>query len=153
MTLSVKRIAAVLNNPPIDHGISLNYGAVACPTQSVVESAVHELAHAVVLRFPLRARGWSADLTDRIDDAIKTQWWEASGWRHAGEWQEIMTLAAERHVLRALNLRCWNMVTLGAAHRDGFDPELVYRNERAPISRVRAQRVLGLLERIQREDL
>lgn len=138
--------------------IDLDYGVVGFWKHlSVVESAVHEIAHAVCLDLDKATdfdiaviSGPVRDILGDMGDAEKKI--KGGPW-HRSTWQEMLTLAVEELVLRKLNLRIWRSVIIAAAIRDGDGiygsfVGFVERSKKTKIAKRRARRVMRILDEI-----
>lgn len=143
-----------LCDPRRSKGWDLDLGYDVVPRWSklsIVESAVHEIAHAVCLRLDRKDRvEWEATLPN-VSGAVAEALGRFTDSRRL--WQEILTLAAEELVLRRLNLRVWHIVAWRAARRSAKGREqwfmgCVRRAARWKITRRRADRVMCILDDI-----
>lgn len=130
-------------------GISTDYGIwIARPNLSIVESGVHELAHAVSLRLRLGTppTKYIANLSTRVGKRCD----ELIGDAEAIE--EDRALAIEWLVLRRLGLRIGRQVVEAAAQRDHGDVDVRLSKVRELMklekTQRQAQRVLHILDAI-----
>jgi len=121
------------------------------PNASIVESAIHEIAHAVVLGswYERRREDFGLKITNEISSLEETH-------PQAWIWQEILALAVEILVLRRLKLPYHRQIVYANLAKDLVYSEsafskLVERATKTKTTKRRAERALKLLDQLCEE--
>lgn len=134
--------------------ISLNHGIDAGhPNASILESALHEIAHAVVLgpRYERQRKRFDLAISNKINSMSNTR-------PRAWIWQEILALAVEASVLKQLKLPYHRQIVygnneIGSVYEDQTFCRLVDRATRTKATRRRIRRARRLLDRLCEEGM